>query len=164
MPRRPRPLSALLLCGALLLLPLALTRPLTAQAPVARTPADTTTPIVEIRQPSVVALYAVPPDSLLRADDGLASLLDDFLYYWADARPRLARLGVAPLEQALDWRARRVGVRMDGRVWPIELPADSGAVGYLLVAPGRTPRLIPRLLVDEELADSARAVLRRPAP
>jgi hypothetical protein len=163
MPRRPLPLPALLLCGALLLPPV-LARPLVAQAGAARTAADTATPVVDVRQPTVLALYAVPPDSLLRSDDGLASLLDDFMYYWADARPRLTRLGVAPLEQALDWRARRVGLRMDGRVWPVELPADSGAVGYVLAAPGRAPRLIPRLLVDEELADSARAAFRRPAP
>lgn len=121
---------------------------------------------LSLARPSVVALYAVPPDSVLTADDGLQSLLDDFMYYWADSRPRLERLGVAPLDQPLDWRQRALRLRMDGREWGFALKPDSaehrGAVGYLLAAPGREPRLLHGVIVDEELEDSARVYFGRP--
>lgn len=136
--------------------------------PTAAVAAADTVPVVAIARPTVVALYTVPPgDSLLEADQGLASLLDDFMYYWADSRPRLEALDVAPVDQPLAWGERRVRVRIGARAWTFALRADSadvrGAVGYLLAAPGREPRLLHGLLVDEDLADSARAYFRRPA-
>lgn len=138
-----------------------------APAPRAAPVADTV-PLLTLARPTVVALYTVPPgDSLLEADQGLASLLDDFMYYWADSRPRLRALGVEALDQPLDWHDRRVRVRLGGRTWNFALRADSaeerGAVGYLLAAPGREPRLLHGVFVDEELADSARAYFARPA-
>lgn len=140
---------------------------LAVAAPRAGTQARTV-PLLAPTRPAVVALYTVPPsDSLLEADPGLASLLDDFMYYWADSRPRLRALGVEPLDQPLEWHDRRVRVRLGGRTWNFALRADSadvrGAVGYLLAAPGREPRLLHGLLVDEELADSARVYFERPA-
>ena len=116
-------------------------------------------PVVDVSTPTVLAVYALPPDAVLEVKEDVASLLDDFMYYWADTRPRLDSLGVRWREQAVGWRDRRVVVRLDGREWPIALDGDSaeGAVGYVLARPGRRPRLLSGLLMDEELADSARA-------
>ena len=143
----------------------ALLRFLAAHGPGAASAWAAADTAVALARPAVIALYAVPPDSVLTADEGLQSLLDDFMYYWADARPRLERLGVAALDQPLDWRARALRLRLDGRERRFALEPDSaghrGAVGYLLAAPGREPRLLHGVIVDEALEDSARAYFGR---
>jgi hypothetical protein len=110
-------------------------------------------------RPKLVAVYAVPPDSLINADQGVASLYDDYLYYWADTRPHLDSLGVADDTQPLAWTDRRFRVVAGRSCWPMALN-DSTEVAYLLLAPGREPRLMSGLRMDLELADSTRAYLR----
>ena len=138
-----------------------------AMSHTARRPHGDSVPVLTVSAPMVLAVYALPPEAVLEEKEDVASLLDDFWYYWADTRPRLDSLGVAYKEQAVGWRDRRIVVRLDGRDWPIALDGDTaeGAVGYVFARPGRRPRLLTGLLMDEELADSARAEFgRRPAP
>ena len=157
-------LAWLALAGAACASPAARERPGTAEtaaSAVAAAPAvaaGDSLPVVDVGGRAVIAIWAVPPDSLLNADDGLASLADDYMYYLADSRPRLDSLGIANLHQPLSWTDRRLRVRSGGRSWVVALP-DSVPVGYVFAAPGRAPRLHAGLLVDEELADSARALL-----
>jgi hypothetical protein len=130
---------------------------LTVPAPAAVAAGDSL-PVVDVSGRAVIAVWAVPSDSLLNADDGLASLADDYMYYLADSRPRLDSLGIANLHQPLAWADRRLRVRSGAQSWVVSLP-DSVPVGYVFAAPGRAPRVHAGLLVDEELADSARALL-----
>ena len=116
-----------------------------------------TLPLVVVSTRTVIAIWAVPNDSLLEAVEGLASLYDDFMYYLADARPRLDTLGIANDHAPLAWADRRLRVRTPDTTWTVGLPRDSSQVGYVFVMPGRPPRVHVGMLVDEELADSARA-------
>ena len=121
-----------------------------------------TLPLVDVAKPSVIAVWAVPPESLLNADDGLASAYDQFMYFLAESRPRLDSLGVENLDQPLAWADRRLRVRSGARVDTVGLRDTVMVTGYVLAAPGRAPRVLEGLLVDEDLADSVRAHFRRP--
>jgi len=135
-----------------------------------RTPVDTpradTLPtdsirIVDVKAPAVIAIYAPPPnDSFLDTDDGLATLFDDYMYYWAESRPRLEKMGIGALDETVEWYDRRLRLRVGTRVWPVALP-DDVPVGYLFVAADGPPRLHLGVMVDEDVADSARVLTRR---
>lgn len=105
---------------------------------------------VLIAGPSVVAFWRVPAsDSVLEAEPDLASALDDQQYYWSETRPLLEAAGVA----ALDQPGRTFMVAEPKRRWRFTAHADSAETGFLLVAPGRAPRVIyGRQFPDDMLA------------
>jgi len=113
---------------------------------------------VRVTRPTVLAVYALAPDSIVHRDEVLASAYDQLMYYWSEARPRLDSLGVAHDERALTWDRPVLPVCAGGRCRRLALTREV-AIGYVLAAPGREPRLITGLLMDEELADSVRAYL-----
>ena len=115
-------------------------------------------PVVDVRGRAVIAVWAEAPDSLVEADEGLATVYDDFMYYLADARPRLDSLGIESLHQPLAWGDRRLRVRAGARTWVVGLPG-SAAVGFVFVGPSTDPRVLRGVMVDEQIADSARALL-----
>jgi hypothetical protein len=139
------------------------TRPV-VDTPRVDTSASDSVRIVAVRAPAVIAFYAPPPnDSFLDTDEGLATLYDDYMYYWADSRPRLEAMGIAPLDESVDWYDRRLRIRVGKRVWPVALP-DDVPVGYLFVAADGPPYLHLGVMVDEDVADSARVLTRRKKP
>jgi hypothetical protein len=116
---------------------------------------------IPVQRPTVVAVYAVPPDSLVVGDDDIASLYDDYMYYWSESRPRLNALGADERTHPLPWNDRRFEVHVGRQCWLMSLP-EGQHVAYLLAAPRRAPRLIPGVLVDEDLADSMSSYMREP--
>lgn len=133
------------LAAALFLAPIGV--PLAAQ----QAPARDSLPEVTVTGPAVVAFWIVPAsDSVLEADPGLASALDDQQYYWAERGSPLSAAGITPLDQP----GRRFRVReADGRVWEFAADPDSAAIGYLLLRSGSAPQtLYGRRFPDELLA------------
>ncbi len=123
--------------------------------------APTPLPEVKVTAPAVIAFWLVPgSDSVLEADPGLASALDEHQYYWSDTRTRLAAAGIS----ALDQPGRRFVVREPGRRWTFTAAPDSTEIGFLFVQPGRKPHaLYGRHFPDEVLA-LARDYFRLPLP
>ena len=138
--------------------------PVAAIAREASPPAATggdTLPLVVVTRPSVIAVWAVPPDSLIESDEWLSTRFDDFMYYLSESRPRLDSLGIEEHDQPLAWRDRRLRVRAGADTWTVGI-GDSLEVGYVFAAPGRAPRVHEGMLFDEDLADSLRAHFGRP--
>jgi hypothetical protein len=114
-------------------------------------------PVQRVTRLSVIAFWRVPAsDSVLEANPDLASALDDQQYYWANTRPLLQANGIS----ALDQPGRVFIVQEPRRRWRFAAAADSAAVGYLLVAPGRTPRVLYGRQFPDELLAAARAFAR----
>lgn len=114
-------------------------------------------PVQRITRLSVIAFWRVPAsDSVLEADPDLASALDDQQYYWASARPLLEASGIG----ALDQPGAEFVVQEPRRRWRFAAARDSGATGYLIVAPGRAPRVLYRRQFPDELLAAARAYAR----
>ncbi len=112
------------------------------------------TPVQRVARLSVIAFWRVPAsDSVLEADPDLASALDDQQYYWANTRPLLEANGIS----ALDQPGRVFMVQEPRRRWRFAAAADSGATGYLIVAPGRAPRVLYGRQFPDELLAAARA-------
>jgi hypothetical protein len=111
-------------------------------------------PVIGVDRPTVLAVWAQAPDSIVHRDEDLASAYDQLMYYWSESRPRLDSMGVSHDQRPLAWQRPRIVV--DCHV--LELSREM-AIGYVLAAPGREPRLIAGLLMDEELADSVRSYL-----
>ena len=134
--------------------------PLAADTPRRDGPPADSVRTIDVTAPAVIAIWAPPPnDSFLDTDEGLATLYDDFMYYWADSRPRLDSLRIAALDEPVEWYDRRLRIRVAKRVWPVALP-DDVPVGYVFVAPQGPPHLHLGVMVDEELADTARVLTR----
>jgi hypothetical protein len=134
--------------------------PIAADTPRRDTSAMDSVRTIDVKAPAVIAIWAPPPnDSFLDTDEGLATLYDDFMYYWADTRPRLDSLRIAALDEPVEWYDRRLRIRVARRTWPVALP-DDVPVGYVFVAPDGPPHLHLGVMVDEELADTARVLTR----
>ncbi len=117
-------------------------------------------PVQRVTRVSVIAFWPVPAsDSVLEADPDLASALDDQQYYWANTRPLLKANGIA----ALDQPGRIFIVQEPQRRWRFAAAEDSAAVGYLLVAPGRAPRVLYGRQFPDELLAAARGFARNAA-
>lgn len=117
-------------------------------------------PVQRVTRLSVIAFWRVPAsDSVLEADPDLASALDDQQYYWANTRPLLQANGIS----ALDQPGRIFIVQEPRRRWRFAAPADSAAIGYLIVAPGRTPKALYGRQFPDELLAAARAFARKAA-
>lgn len=124
-------------------------------------PADVPTPVVRVSGPSVIAFWRVPAsDSVLEADPGLASALDDQQYYWSETRPLLEARRIA----ALDQPGVSFVVREPRRRWRFTAAPDSADIGYILVTPGRTPRVLYGRRFPDEILAAARAYFRRRLP
>lgn len=112
---------------------------------------------VVVAGPTVIAFWLVPAsDSVLDADPGLASALDDHQYYWAETRPRLEAAGIAVLDQP----GRRFLVREPCRQWAFVADPDSAATGFLLTEPGHAPRILYGRHFPDEVLAAARAQFR----
>src|SRR5690606_28589597 len=107
-------------------------------------------PVVTVTGPSVIAFWTVPAsDSVLEADPGLASALDDHQYWWSHAREQLEAQGLAALDQA----GLQFEVQEPARRWSFAADPDSAAVGFLFIAPGGIPHVeYGRRFPDEVLA------------
>lgn len=117
-------------------------------------------PVQRVARVSVIAFWQVPEsDSVLEADPDLASALDDQQYYWANTRPLLEADGIG----ALDQPGRVFMVQEPRRRWRFAASKDSAAVGFLLVAPDRAPRVLYGRQFPDELLAAARAFARTPA-
>ncbi|MHB1222653.1 MAG: hypothetical protein ACYC2G_01195 [Gemmatimonadaceae bacterium] len=118
-------------------------------------------PIVSVTGPSVIAFWQVPAsDSVLDADPGLASALDDQQYYWAGSRAPLEAAGIA----ALDQPGRTFRLREPGRSWLFAADPDSSEIGYLVVRPGYRPRVLYRRHFVDELLAAMRGLVPAPEP
>jgi hypothetical protein len=140
------------LLAAVHLLGLALAWPAASMAQSAAAPSRP--PVVTVTGPTVIGFWLVPAsDSVLDADPDLASVLDDFQYYWAESAGPLAAAGIARTAQP----GQRFRVHEPSRTWLFAAAPDSGAVGYLLVRPGQPPRVLYRVRLPDELLAEARA-------
>ena len=111
-------------------------------------------PVQRVTRLSVIAFWQVPAsDSVLEADPDLASALDDQQYYWANTRALLEAHGIS----ALDQPGRVFIVQEPQRRWRFRAAPDSGATGFLIVAPGRAPRVLYNRQFPDELLSAAQA-------
>jgi hypothetical protein len=145
------------LITAALLLSAGAAAPLSGQA----VPADSSSmPVQRVTKLSVIAFWRVPAsDSVLEADPDLAGALDDQQYDWANTRPLLQARGIA----ALDQPGRVFIVQEPRRRWRFAAASDSSAVGFLIIAPGRSPRVLYGRHFPNEILAAARA-FPGPAP
>jgi hypothetical protein len=120
-------------------------------------------PGLRIEGPAVLAVYAVPSDSLINASEDVASLYDDYMYYWAEARPRLNALGVRDDTRPLEPPLRTLRLRSGGHCWRADLPPGED-VGYLLTAPAREPRLLTGVTDGLSLEARVREYLHGASP
>ena len=106
-------------------------------------------PVVRVPKAAVIAFWHVPASNAeLDADLGLASALDDHLYYWAGTRDSLEGAGFL----ALDQPGLAFGVKGTGFEWTFRA-ADSEVVGHLLVrSDGESRVLYGRHFPDEVMA------------
>lgn len=117
-------------------------------------------PVLDVVGPSVIAFWLVPAsDSVLDADPGLASALDDQQYYWAGSRAPLEAAGIA----ALDQPGRTFRLREPGRSWLFAADPDSSEIGYLVVRPGYRPRVLYGRRFADELLAAVRGLEPEPA-
>ena len=117
-----------------------------AQAP------DTAT--VLVRGPTVVACFHPVTLAQVDTDDDLATVLDDWQWHWYGAARSFRAHGVAAEARMANWVKLAIG----GRLRLVRCPG----VGYVLVAPGRGPKILRDVMTDAELVDAAAAFFGRP--
>jgi hypothetical protein len=120
------------------------TAPLSSPDAPALGTGDTAAPVVDADTGTVVALgpivvaVCVITDAAADSSEALGTIRSDFENYLGDIEDSLAQRGVGFAVR----NERPVHVTVGGRLvtWPVS--ADSGRVGYLLVAPGKPPRSV----------------------
>jgi len=124
------------------------TRPDTAG--IDRTPVDADTGVVRAAGPLVVAAFPTTQAEIdANADAGEA--LSDFQYTLPGVAAGLRARGVALAVRY----ARPVRIAAPGRTLAWQVSADSGGVGYLLLAPGRPPHTLWGVHTDSDLLEAA---------
>lgn len=109
--------------------------------------------VIRISGPTVIAFWTVPESNAqLEADPDLAAALDDQQFYWSTSGEPLAALGV----QAVAQPGRAFVLRDAFGDRTFLASADSSAVGYVLVAPGKPLRVVYRVWLPEAIVAEAR--------
>ena len=108
---------------------------------------------VPVRGPTVVACFHPVTQAQVDADPDLATVLDDWQWHWSGAARALRAHGVAAEARMSDWVKLAVG----GRLRLVRCPE----VGYVLVAPGRGPKVLRGVTTDADLVDAAAAFFGR---
>jgi hypothetical protein len=128
-----------------------------APAPVRAsvTAGDTT---IVIAGPALVALIPAATQAQLDADEGLASTLDDFGHYLAEATPALRAAGVT----VHGVTGRRAHLVSGDPPRPLAAIA-ADAPRHVLVAPGRAPQVLEGVRTDDDLLRAAALYFRIPA-
>ena len=110
-------------------------------------------PVVDLSGPVVIALWADPPEGRVDTDGDLASLYDDFMYYWAESADPLEAMGVGTLGAPVPWDDRRAILRRRNACWSARITIE---VGYVIADAEGAPRLIDHPLFDEDLLEAVR--------
>lgn len=124
----------------------------------ARAQASEDSPAVDVAGPTVVVVAPPVTAKEVDTDEDLATVLDDFNWHLALAMQALEKADVA-----VDVRfARRVRLRGAGPKREFVPGAEHGGVGYLLVLPGRTPKVLRGVMTDIDLLSAAATYFDRP--
>jgi hypothetical protein len=130
----------------------------TAPRPVrAQVPEDTLR--VPVAGPTVVAFFPPVTQAEVDADDELAAVLDDFTWHLSSAARALREAGVAVHVRF----AAAVRLRDAGTEREFVPGGEMRGVGYLLVLPGRAPRMLRGVMTDIDLLSAAADYFGRPA-
>jgi hypothetical protein len=119
-----------------------------SQPPSASLP-QTQVDTVFIAGPTVIAAFPVTQaaaDSSENTNEALA----DFQFHLGNARRVLRAQGIAVIERY----DSLVLIRMDSGGWVWRVRADSGGVGYLLLAPRKPPEAFWGVMTDSDLIDA----------
>lgn len=112
--------------------------------------ADVNTDTLRVSSPALVVFTCsqTERDSLARdPNSGVDEVLDDFLFYLQKVRPWLDSNRVAVLETTAE---RFVITRQGKTVYTYDRKADNHIVGCVLIAQGKSPRLISGVSTDYE--------------
>lgn len=111
-----------------------------------------------IRRPTVIAFFPPVTQKQLEQDPDTNESLADFQIYAKQARERLAKMGV----ELKEVYARSFRVSMGGKVTTFR--PGSQDVGYYLIAPGKTPRIVYGVQADTDLVQLAAKYFGTPEP
>jgi hypothetical protein len=112
------------------------------------------TGVVHVRGPTVVACARPVSQAVLDAGGDMATVMDDFGWHWSEAVDALRAHGIAAEARTGGW----VWLRTGDRLRSVRCPRP---VGYVMVAPGRLPKVLAGVRTDSDLLDAAAAYFRR---